>query len=73
MKDLKDIINLVLTNNDLTAIDELNPQLRFREDLEMDSIVLAELTVRVEDAFNIDVFEEGMIYTIEDIIKKISI
>jgi acyl carrier protein len=68
---LLDIINRVLVNNDLYPIDNLDPTLRFREDLELDSIMLAELTVRIEDEYNIDVFEDGMVYTIEDILVKI--
>jgi acyl carrier protein len=68
---LLDIINRVLVNNDLYPIDNLDPNLRFREDLELDSIMLAELTVRIEDEYNIDVFEDGMVYTIEDILVKI--
>jgi acyl carrier protein len=69
---LLQIINRVLSNNDLPIIDSLNPQLRFREDLDMDSIMLAELTVRIEDEYNIDVFEDGMVFTIDDILKKIN-
>jgi acyl carrier protein len=70
---LLDIINRVLVNNDLYPIDNLDPTLRFREDLELDSIMLAELTVRIEDEYNIDVFEDGMVYTIEDILVKIKL
>jgi acyl carrier protein len=68
---LLDIINTVLINNDLYPIDELDASLRFREDLELDSIMLAELTVRIEDKYNIDVFENGMIYTVGDILMKL--
>lgn len=68
---LLEIINRVLTNNDLSPISFLDPQLRFREDLDMDSIMLAELTVRIEDEYDIDVFEDGMVFTIADIVEKI--
>jgi acyl carrier protein len=68
---LLEIINRVLTNNELQSISSLNPQLRFREELDMDSIMLAELTVRIEDEYNVDVFENGMIYTIGDILNQI--
>jgi acyl carrier protein len=68
---LLDIINTVLLNNELFPIDELDPTLRFREDLELDSIMLAELTVRIEDKFEIDVFENGMIFTIGDVLNKL--
>lgn len=38
----------------------------------MDSLDLAELTVRIEDAFGIDVFEDGIIDTIGEIMDKIN-
>jgi len=61
------IINTVLENNDLKTIDQLDSKAVLQSDLEMDSIVLAELTVRIEDQFDIDIFENGMIHTIGDI------
>jgi acyl carrier protein len=65
---LLEIINRVLTNNDLQPISSLDHQIRFREDLDMDSIMLAELAVRIEDEYDIDIFENGMINTIGDIL-----
>jgi len=64
---LFEIINKVLSNNDLKAIDKLDPKLSLQGELEMDSIILAELTVRIEDEFEIDIFENGMVHTIQDI------
>jgi acyl carrier protein len=69
--ELLDVINKVLSNNELKTIDQLDPHLRLKEDLDMDSITIAELTVRVEDEYGIDVFEDGMIYNLGDIMKKI--
>jgi acyl carrier protein len=65
------IINTVLTNNDLKNLEELDSNLDLQNDLNMDSIVLAELTVRIEDQFDVDVFEDGMIHTIGDLLEKI--
>ena len=68
---LLEIINLVLNNNDLPIVEYLKPQLKLRNDLGMDSINLAELSVRLEDAFGIDFFEKGMIDTVGEIIDRI--
>lgn len=69
MKDkLLEIINTTLSNNDLKEINDLDPKFGLQSDLEMDSIVLAELTVRLEDDFDVDIFENGMVHTIQDII-----
>jgi acyl carrier protein len=42
-----------------------------RDDIGLDSFDLAELTVRIESDFGVDVFEDGIVNTIEEIIKKI--
>jgi acyl carrier protein len=68
---LLEIVNKVLYNNDLNTLSTLDPSLRLKEDLDMDSITIAELTVRVEDEFNIDVFENGMISTLGQIMSKV--
>jgi len=69
---LLQIINLVLDNNDLKLIQDLKLNYSLQVDLEMDSIILAELTVRIEDEFKIDIFENGMVHTIGDIITILS-
>jgi acyl carrier protein len=66
------IVNTVLSNNDLPLIEKLDEGQDLRNDLLMDSINLAELTVRIEDEFGIDVFEDGMISTIGELMAKIN-
>jgi len=66
------IVNTVLSNNDLPLIETLDEGHDLRNDLLMDSINLAELTVRIEDEFGIDVFEDGMISTIGELMAKIN-
>lgn len=69
---LLEIINHVLANNRLQTIEVLSPGARLREDLGMDSINLAELSVRLEDAFGVDVFDQGMISTLGELITKLN-
>lgn len=45
---------------------------RFREDLGMDSFNLAELTVHIEDEFDVDIFEDGLINTVGEIFAKLN-
>lgn len=68
---LLQIINEMREENDMTAIEILQPSMHLRDDLELDSLMLAELTVRVEDEFDIDIFENGIVQTIGEIQKKI--
>ena len=52
-------------------IEHLEASMDLREDLQLDSLMLAELTVRIEDEFGVDIFEEGIVQTIGEIIVKI--
>jgi len=66
------LINKILESNDLKPIDILDSSLNLRDDLGFDSLMLAELTVEIEDEFNIDIFEDGIVFTISDILKKLN-
>lgn len=69
---VKGIINKILERKKIQPLKELNYGLSLRNDLDMDSLDLAELTVRIEDEFGIDVFEDGIVDTIGEIMEKIS-
>lgn len=71
MKNLLQIINSILDSNDKTQIDSLDESLDLRKDLDFDSFMLAELTVVVEEHTGVDIFRDGSISTISDIIQKI--
>lgn len=72
MKDkLLTIINEMFEEADKEQIEKLDDTLSLRDDLNMDSLMLAELTVRIEDEFDIDIFENGIVQTIGEIVSKI--
>ncbi|MEM0966541.1 MAG: acyl carrier protein [Verrucomicrobiota bacterium] len=62
-----DAINTVRENLDLPAISDLDDAAQLRRDLGMDSLALAELGVRLEDATGIDVFSNRVVETVGDI------
>lgn len=66
------IINDILASKDLPAVAELNPEMKLREDLGLTSFDLAELTVKIEDEFDIDIFEDGLVSKIGEIFDKLS-
>ena len=70
-KKIISIINLILENKNLNPIKELDNKVDLRNNLAFDSFDLAELTVRVESEFGIDIFEDGIVSTIGDVLKKI--
>lgn len=69
-KSLLELINEVLTENPLS---EINTDMHLRNDIGMDSLGLAHLTVLIEDEYGVDIFEENNIYTISDILDKLDV
>jgi len=65
------IINTVLTNRGKNPIAAITENSHLRNDLGFDSLDLAELTVRIEVAYDVDIFEDGIVYTIGEILQKI--
>jgi acyl carrier protein len=72
MEKLKIIINTIRTNKGLEPINNIEPTHQLRNDLGLDSMDLAELTVRIENEFGVDVFEDGIVSSIEEIVNKIN-
>ncbi|QYR20252.1 acyl carrier protein [Paenibacillus sp. sptzw28] len=71
MERLLTIINEMLTESGKDTVTELEDSLRLREDLGMDSLKLAELTVRVEEEFDVDIFDDGIVSTVGEVLSKI--
>ena len=65
------IINDIRASKDLPSVAELNPEMKLREDLGLTSFDLAELTVKIEDEFEIDIFEDGLVNKIGEIFDKL--
>lgn len=71
MDKLLGIINEMREEAGHESISSLEATMDLREDLELDSLMLAELTVRIEAEFDVDIFEDGIVQTIGEIIVKI--
>lgn len=50
----------------------IEPTSHLRDDLGMDSFNLAELTVHIEEEFEIDIFEDGIVNTVAEIYAKLN-
>lgn len=70
-KSLLDVINTVRSNKGLSMIKTLNPEDLLRADLGFDSLDLAELTVRIEKETGIDIFADGIVDSIGEILSKL--
>jgi acyl carrier protein len=68
-----EIINLVLENKGEPLLNSLNFTDDLRDDLGLDSLDLAELTVRIEDEFGIDIFSNGLINKVGQIVEQLKV
>ena len=66
-----EIVNAIRGAKELAVLNELKPEFNLREDVGFTSFDLAELTVRIEDEYGIDIFEDGLVNTIGDIYAKL--
>lgn len=66
-----EIINQIRASKDLAVILTLNASDDLRNDLDLTSFDLAEFTVRIEDEFDIDIFEDGLVNTIGEVLAKL--
>lgn len=66
-----EIINEIRAAKELAPIETVNAETKLREDLGLTSFDLAELTVKIEDKFDIDIFENGLVNTIGEILEKL--
>lgn len=66
-----EIINLIRQSNDLEILEQLHDTDNLRDDIGFTSFDLAELTVRIEDEFDIDIFEDGLVATVGEIYSKL--
>lgn len=68
---INEIINTVLENRGKKKIENISLDQQLRNDLGFDSLDLAELTVRIEAEYDVDIFENGIVESIEEILQKI--
>ncbi len=72
MNELLEIINIVLANRGKKTIERLQPDMNLRNDIGFDSLDLAELTVRIEVKYDIDIFANGLVSTVGEITEKLA-
>lgn len=66
-----EIINSIREAKGLSKVNAIREDHSLRKDLEFTSFDLAELTVRIEDEYDIDIFEDGIIETVGEIYSKL--
>ncbi len=72
-KKILELVNTVLNNTGKKLLKKLKPEMSLRNDLDLDSLDLAELTVRIEVEYDIHIFEDGIVSTVGEIYKKLDL
>lgn len=67
-----EIVNSIREAKGLPQLSKLNAGESLRADLGLTSFDLAELTVKIEDEYDVDIFEDGLINTVGEIYEKLS-
>lgn len=70
-KFLVDIVNSIRSNKQMEPLVDIYEDDRLREDYGFTSFDLAELTVKIEDEYDIDIFEDGLVNTVGEILAKL--
>lgn len=69
---LLETINQVRNFKGLPPLDSVRPEQALRQDLELDSLDQAELSVRLEAATGVDVYAAGVVRTVGAIRERLS-
>jgi acyl carrier protein len=70
-RSLLEIINEVLSESD-TKVEAISTDMDLRNDLGMDSMNLAYLTVLIEDEYGVDIFADGLVSKVSDILNRLN-
>lgn len=66
------VVDEVRANKKQPPVTGVSRASRLREDCGFSSLDLAELTVRIEERFGVDVFADGLVHTLGEIQEKIA-
>jgi acyl carrier protein len=64
-------VNEVLVESGREPVSALHNGMRLRADLGLDSLKLAVLTVKIEAATGIDIFENGLVDTVGEVVQRL--
>lgn len=68
---LLELFNIVLQNRGKETKKKIYLKSNLRDDIGFDSLDLAELTVRIEAEYDVDIFENGIVSTVGEIMDRL--
>jgi acyl carrier protein len=69
---LKALIDEIRVNKQQPPLADMSPGLRLHGDIGFLSLDLVELTVRIDERFEVDLFANGLVHNVGEIEKKIT-
>ena len=66
-----EIIKKIQSENNLMTSQKIEIDSSLVNDLGLDSIMLAQLTVEIEDEFGVDIFENSIVSSVSEILEKL--
>ncbi len=70
-KEILAIINEILEDNGNAPIEGLDVNMSLRKDVGFNSLDLAVLTARIEEDYGVDIFADGIIDTVGEVLGKL--
>ncbi len=71
LNSILSIINVIRNNKGLDSLQSIQESTNLRTEIGFDSFDLAEFTVRVEEVYSVDIFEDGVLSTVKEVIDTI--
>ena len=71
LNELLDVINSILIDSNRKVLSGLSEQMSLRNDIGFDSLDLAKLTVIIEDKFNVDIFMDGVVDKVGEVLERL--
>jgi len=71
-KKVISIIRDILSDENMESEMKIIESTKLKEDLGFDSLMLAVLTVKIENEFDVDIFEHGLVFTVGEVFSKIT-
>ncbi|MGM9576690.1 MAG: phosphopantetheine-binding protein [Anaerovibrio sp.] len=68
LERLEIILNDIREEKDEDRLEKITENMSLRKDIGLDSLDLALLTAKLEDEFDVDVFEAGIVDSVADIL-----
>lgn len=70
-KEILNIVNEILGDNGNAPIEKLEADMSLRKDIGFNSLDLAVLTARIEENYGVDIFADGIIDTVGEVLGKL--